>query len=85
MQTIQRVKMLTILDLQGVASFGESSGKVWISAVESTVELAEGRQGSGSHPNHKVLVLVAVVIRILWVQIVDVFVPVGWMQSSVEH
>lgn len=64
----------TILNMKRVCSLRkpllESS---WVD--HTTIEFAEVRQGSGSHPDNEVLILVAIVLGVVSIQLIDVLVP----------
>ncbi len=52
--------------------------------VDFTIQLPECRQGRRSHPHDEVLILVAVVFRIFWIQLIDALVPVRWLDGVLE-
>lgn len=64
----------TVDDLQSVVSTWQRWNQV-ARLIDDAVELAEGRQGSGSHPHDEVLIDKAVVVR-SGVQLVDGPAPV---------
>lgn len=54
-----------VLHLQGIHALGEAIFEACHAVVDLAVQLAEGGEGSATHPHNQVLVLVAVVVGVV--------------------
>lgn len=77
------MRSLTVVDHQCVVACRQSLDEQ-VGVVDLAEELAEGRQSSRAHPHDQVLVLVAVVIGVGWVQLPHVLLPVWWLVGVLE-
>ena len=75
---------LTVVDEESVVSLRQTFHKL-VRVVHTAVQLAEVGQSRGPHPHDQVLVLVAIVGVVGWVELVDGLLPVHWLDRALER